>query len=67
MWTTSGSGSPSLLGLRAAAEARFERRLRAAVTTPTAGTPDAVPRRLVDMVAADDGPSLAKYLQRQAI
>jgi hypothetical protein len=55
---------PGLLALRAAAEERFERRLRTLVPPPApAGD---VPGALARLVAADDGPSLAKFLQREA-
>jgi Iron-containing redox enzyme len=55
---------PALLGLRAAAEERFERRLRTLIP-PQRPTGD-VPGGLARLVEADDGPSLAKYLQREA-
>ena len=57
---------PSLLALRAAAEAPFERALRELVGPTPAIAPDEVPRALTAIVAADDGPPLAGYLQRRA-
>jgi hypothetical protein len=56
--------NPSLLGLRRTAEERFERDLRALVPPPAPDTD--VARALARIVAADDGPPLAKFLQRQA-
>jgi hypothetical protein len=58
--------NPSLLALRAVAEKRFERHLRSVVGPVTPVPPDAVPRALVELTSADDGPSLAKYLHRHA-
>ncbi|GII20407.1 iron-containing redox enzyme family protein [Planosporangium mesophilum] len=58
--------NPSLLALRAAVEERFERDLRAVVGPVPPVPPDAVPRALVELTSADDGPSLAKYLYRHA-
>jgi hypothetical protein len=57
---------PGLLRLRAAAEERFEREVRAVVGALPTVTPDGVGRALVDLVDADDGPSLARYLERRA-
>jgi hypothetical protein len=57
---------PSLLALRAAAEAPFERALRELVGPTPAVAPDEVPHALAAIVAADDGPPLAGYLQRRA-
>jgi hypothetical protein len=57
---------PGLLRLRAAAEERFEREVRAVVGGLASVPADAVGRALVDLVAADDGPSLARYLERRA-
>jgi Iron-containing redox enzyme len=60
---------PSLLGVRAVLEARLERALRelAAPLLPAGEVaPAELPRALAAMVAADDGPSLAEYLQRHA-
>jgi hypothetical protein len=54
---------PGLLELRAAAEERFEAALRRQVHVPDA--PDVVDG-LRALVAADDGPSLAGFLQRRA-
>jgi hypothetical protein len=56
---------PGLLALRAAAEELFERRLRTLVPSPPAPAGD-VPGALARLVEADDGPSLAKFLQREA-
>jgi Iron-containing redox enzyme len=56
---------PGLLALRAAAEERFERRLRTLVPSPPLPAGD-VPGALARLVEADDGPSLAKFLQREA-
>jgi hypothetical protein len=63
--------SPSLLRLRAAAEALFERRLRALVApvpvVPADEVPaDEVPAALAELAAADDGPPLSAYLGRHA-
>jgi hypothetical protein len=61
---------PDLLRLRAAAEERFEREARAVVgPVPSIGpsvTPGDVARALADLVAADTGPSLARFLERRA-
>ncbi|SDZ45209.1 Iron-containing redox enzyme [Micromonospora pattaloongensis] len=57
---------PSLLALRAAAEARFERALRRLVAPLPQAAPRDVPRALAALVAADDGPPLAGHLQRRA-
>ena len=60
---------PSLLGVRAALEARLERALRelAAPLLPAGDIPPAdVPRALAALVAADDGPSLAAHMHRHA-
>ncbi|GAB7036525.1 MULTISPECIES: iron-containing redox enzyme family protein [Catenuloplanes] len=55
---------PSLLRLRAALEAPFERALRD-LTGPLPETaPADVAHALTDVVDADDGPSLAKHLQK---
>ncbi|MEU6072816.1 iron-containing redox enzyme family protein [Micromonospora sp. NPDC047074] len=57
---------PSLLVLRGAAEARFERALRHLVgPAPTLRAQD-VPQALTDLVAADDGPSLSVEIRRRA-
>jgi hypothetical protein len=56
--------NPSLLGLRQGAEERFERHLRALVPWP-APVAD-VPGELARLAAADEGPSLARFLQREA-
>jgi hypothetical protein len=57
---------PSLLALRAAAEDQFERGLRTLVGTPAGVPPGAVPRALADLVAADDGPALSRFVERSA-
>jgi hypothetical protein len=57
---------PSLLALRGTAEDIFTAGLRTLVgPVPTAG-PDGVPRALADLVAADDSPPLARFLEREA-
>ncbi|RKN48716.1 iron-containing redox enzyme family protein [Micromonospora endolithica] len=57
---------PSLLALRARAERLFEAAVRELVGPLPAVLPGAVPAALLDVVAADAGPSLAGYLQRRA-
>ncbi|MFI7576771.1 iron-containing redox enzyme family protein [Micromonospora sp. NPDC049497] len=57
---------PSLLALRAYAEGLFEAAVRALVGPLPAVLPGGVPAALAGVVAADDGPSLAGYLQRRA-
>ncbi|MGC4791660.1 iron-containing redox enzyme family protein [Micromonospora sp. DT178] len=57
---------PSLLALRAYAERHFEAAVRALVGPLPAALPGGVPAALADVVAADDGPSLAGHLQRRA-
>ncbi|MEH1100898.1 iron-containing redox enzyme family protein [Micromonospora sp. CPCC 205561] len=57
---------PSLLALRARAERRFEAALRELVGPLPVALPGGVPAALADVVAADDGPSLAGHLQRRA-
>jgi hypothetical protein len=57
---------PALLAFRAAAEARFLAALHAAVPPAPAVPAAEVPAALVALVAADDGPPLARYLQRSA-
>ena len=52
--------------LRAAAEERFEAALRSLVAAHPPVPADAVPRALAALVAADDGPPLAAFLQRHA-
>ncbi|GGK03055.1 hypothetical protein GCM10010123_36240 [Pilimelia anulata] len=60
--------APELLRLRAAAEERFLRGLRRRVPVPTTPEPEpaAVAAALRALVAADDGPPLARYLERRA-
>ncbi len=59
---------PDLLRLRADIESAFESALRAAVPVPptSARTADEVARALFDLTAADDGPSVSRYLAKQA-
>ncbi|MFY1593452.1 iron-containing redox enzyme family protein [Micromonospora sp. WMMD737] len=57
---------PSLLALRAYAERHFEAAVRGLVGPLPAALPGGVPAALADVVAADDGPSLAGHLQRRA-
>ena len=57
---------PSLLALRAVAEDRFERAVRNLIALPAAVTATDVPAALVELTAAETGPSLAKYLFRHA-
>jgi hypothetical protein len=57
---------PTLLALRARAEAPFEAALRRLVGPLPRMLPGGVPQALADLVAADDGPSLAAALQRRA-
>jgi hypothetical protein len=56
---------PSLLAFRAGLEARLEAGLRALVA-PEPVEPAAVPKALSAVVSADDGPSVASYVQRKA-
>jgi hypothetical protein len=59
---------PDLLRLRADVERAFESALRAAVPVPptSARTAVEVARALFDLTAADDGPSLSRYLAKRA-
>ncbi|WP_329102792.1 iron-containing redox enzyme family protein [Micromonospora sp. NBC_01699] len=57
---------PSLLAVRAAAERRFEAALHRTVGPLPVVEPVAVPEALTSLVAADDGPSLAAALHREA-
>ncbi|UWZ34540.1 iron-containing redox enzyme family protein [Dactylosporangium roseum] len=57
---------PSLLALRQAAERRFEAALRRLVPLPAPVPPGELPRALVALVEADDGPQLSKYLAGRA-
>lgn len=57
---------PSLLALRARAERCLEDALHALVPSTDPVTAQDVPRALVELVAADDGPSLSRFLQRKA-
>ncbi|MFL6111762.1 MAG: iron-containing redox enzyme family protein [Catenulispora sp.] len=57
---------PDLLRLRAVAERRFVDGLRALAGTAERVGQEAVPRRLAEIVAADDGPSLSGYLRGRA-
>jgi hypothetical protein len=56
---------PSLIRLRRSLETRLLTGLRHRTPTNSA-TPGRVPAALAELVAADDGPSLAGYLQRKA-
>ncbi len=61
--------SPALLTTRAQVEAAFEQSLReltASAVGEVEGLPEQVADQLVALVDADDGPSLAQYLQRTA-
>jgi hypothetical protein len=55
---------PSLIAFRAELEQRLTASLRAAVPVPASQA--SIPHTLAGLVAADDGPSLAGYLQRRA-
>jgi hypothetical protein len=57
---------PGLLRLRAAAEERFEREVRGLAGAVPRVAPAGVGRALVDLVESDDGPSLARFLERRA-
>jgi Iron-containing redox enzyme len=57
---------PDLLRVRAAAERRFSDALCALVGRPERTDPETVPARLVELVDADDGPALSKYLRGRA-
>ncbi|GAA2716320.1 iron-containing redox enzyme family protein [Actinoplanes palleronii] len=57
---------PGLLRVRAELERGFEERLHALVGVPAPADPSTVPQALLDIVAADDGPALSKYLRGQA-
>ncbi|SCG75017.1 iron-containing redox enzyme family protein [Micromonospora coxensis] len=57
---------PTLVALRSVAERAFEAALRRLVGPLPAVLPGGVPRALAELVAADDGPSLAVALQRRA-
>ncbi|MEA5360997.1 iron-containing redox enzyme family protein [Amycolatopsis sp., V23-08] len=57
--------SPFVTGLRGQLERRWEAGLRDLVP-PIDVEPEDVPKALVELVRADDGPSLAKFLQRRA-
>ncbi|MGW3341943.1 iron-containing redox enzyme family protein [Nonomuraea rubra] len=57
---------PALLAARAALERRFEEALARAVPRPALDGSQGVRRALVELVAADDGPSLSGFLARRA-
>jgi hypothetical protein len=59
--------APELLATRAALERRFLATLRE-LSSRAVGelTADSVPRALAELIAADDGPQLALFLQREA-
>src|SRR3954452_8195535 len=58
--------APSLLALRAGLEGRFERALRRLAGPAPAVVPGRVPRALAELVASDEGPELARYMQHHA-
>lgn len=59
---------PALIAVRATLENAFERSLRDAVAVPPLPDPtvDAVARALFDLVEADTGPSLSRYVAKKA-
>jgi len=59
---------PSLLAVRAGLEAPFEAAVRERAGQPACDATDAagVARRLFELAAADDGPSLSRYVARHA-
>lgn len=59
---------PALITVRATLETAFERSLRDAVEAPPLPDPtvDAVARALFDLVQADTGPSLSRYVAKKA-
>ena len=57
--------APELLTVRAALEARFARELATTVSAPPVDDRP-IAAQLADLVDADDGPSLSRYLQSQA-
>lgn len=57
---------PSLLSLRQIAEARFEHDLEVLVDRRTAVADQDVPDELVRLTGTEDGPSLSRFLQREA-
>jgi hypothetical protein len=57
---------PSLLALRQLAEERFERDLEALVGPPAAVADEDVPAELARLTGREDGPSLSRFLQREA-
>jgi hypothetical protein len=56
---------PATLAVLAALEEPFERALRDTVTAPVTG-PGTVGSRLFELEAADDGPPLSRYLERES-
>ena len=60
--------SPGLLGARQVVEGRFEAELRERVQAPSSPTPDApsVAAALFALAAQDTGPSLARFVAREA-
>lgn len=60
--------APDLLAVRARLEAPFETAVRERAGQPECATTDAagVARRLFELAAADDGPSLSRYVARRA-
>src|SRR5437763_4194192 len=57
---------PSLLGLRATLERRFEHALREALPPEPAGGGDDIPPQLKDLLSAVGGPSLSRCLEMRA-
>ncbi|MGB3373684.1 MAG: iron-containing redox enzyme family protein [Microbacterium sp.] len=59
---------PALIAVRSTLEKAFERSLRDAVVVPTLPNPsvDAVARSLFDLVQADTGPNLSRYVAKKA-
>lgn len=57
---------PAVLDLRRRAEERFEAALRASVTVPARVPAAEVPHVLTELVEADDGPALSKFLAGRA-
>jgi hypothetical protein len=57
---------PSLLATRAVLERQMQQALAYAVPRPSMVEPQQVPRALKDLVTADDGPSVSRFLQREA-
>jgi hypothetical protein len=58
--------NPALLAVREILEGRLEHGLAKAVPRPPFTPPAQMRQVLADLVAADDGPSLARFLQKEA-